>query len=266
MAIERETKLTTSGLNKNKVNNIVQDINKIEQIDKIKSRPVNQLDFTTQDRLYSEVKKVINTFLNSQWNKNIANLGKFESWLEFPEGTPNQKTLNASGYVLAKGGKTSSGKNIIAIAIMKKLLNEAIEANDPRKILVQLLWQSTFVKSVLKGKNPIDSAGAVTGDHAKEASSMGFTVSKGKGRHAGFNVYSPSEALTRWIDDQKFDENKLLVQLSTLYTAKKKTRGGSPSVAMSCECFSVRGNKEKLTAWIAIVKTCPVCKTKFQIK
>jgi len=41
---------------KNKVNTIAQDINNIEQIDKIKSKPLNELDFTTQDRLYSEVK------------------------------------------------------------------------------------------------------------------------------------------------------------------------------------------------------------------
>ena len=239
--------------------------------DQVKSKPVNQLDFTTQDRLYSEVKKVINTFLNSKWNKNVANLGKFESWLEFPEGTPNQKTLNASGYVLAKGGKTPSGKNIIVIAIMKKLLNEAIELNDPRKIIIELLWRSTFVNSYQKGKKPIDTAGAVTQDHAKEASSMGLNVSKGKGRHAGFNVYSPSEALTKWVDDQEFDEDKLLVQLSTLYSAKKTTRAGSPSVAMSCECFSSRGNKEKLTAWIANMakkgfKVCPVCEEKWEIK
>jgi hypothetical protein len=256
-----------------KVNTIVEEnINAIGKfIDSLDSKPIRGLDFSSQENFYSELINAINKFLTSEWIKNRGKLDTFPSWLEFPEGTPSQKTINHSSYTLANGGKTSDGKKLVVIAILKKTINEANESNNPRMIIIQAYWQALIDSWIQIGKSPSDKIGALSKEFGTYASECGFNVSKGKSRHSGWNVFEPSEALTKWIDDQKFDEKLLLVQLNTLYTPRVKTRAGSKTIPMFCKCFSARGNEKNLKAWIANMakkgfKACPVCNEKWQIK
>ena len=116
---------------------------------------------------------------------------------------------------------------------------------------------------------PRDKVGAVKKCTKDLAVTMGFNVSKGEGRHAGFNVWEPTERLTKWIDDQGFDENLVLVQLRTVYGTKKPNRAGSKTFAVVCECDSVltfRGNETMIKSKGFIFPTCGMCGEKFQIK
>ena len=144
MAKREDKKLTTSR------KNIIQDINAIKVIDIPESKP-DELDFRAQDRLYGKFKEAISAYIPGWNSKAKVDLGKFQSWLEFPVGTPSQKTVNFSSNTLADGGKLSDGSKVVRISVLQKTLNLAYETKNPSLVILNGYWQSIHAILIQSG-------------------------------------------------------------------------------------------------------------------